>query len=152
MIFRTDSSYVFEGIGSFSIYFHKIDLKRGSSYIPTPDWLETKKATRNPKHKKDNYCFAYAVTIAICHKEIETHLGTTSNKLLEYVYKLAWNGIYFPASTPDSKRLEKFNEDIALNILYVPCDVELIDVRPKYISKFNFTRKIQLVLLKISNG
>ena len=43
LICRTDSSYVFEGIGSFSIYFHKIDFKKGSSYIPTPHWLETKK-------------------------------------------------------------------------------------------------------------
>ena len=116
MIFRTDSSYVFEGIGSFSIYFHKIDLKRGSSYIPTPDWLETKKATNNPKHKKGNYCFAYAITIAICHKEIKTHLDRMSNKLLKYVYKLDWNGIYFPASTPNYQRFEKYNEDIALNI------------------------------------
>ena len=38
---------------------------------------------------------------------------------------------------------------MALIILYVPCDVELIDLRPEYISKFNFTRKIQVVLLKI---
>ena len=152
LICRTDSSYVFESIEGFSIHFHKIDLKRGSSYIPTPDWLEAKKATINPKNKKDICCFAYAITIVIYHKEIKTHLGRISNKLLEYVHKLDWNGIYFPASSPDYKSFEKYNEDIALNILYVPCDVELIDVMPEYISKFNFTRKMQVVLLKISNG
>ena len=27
-----------------------------------------------------------------------------------------------------------------------------IDIRPEYISKFNYTRKIQVVLLKISDG
>ena len=37
MVCRTDSSYVFENTEGFSIHFHKIDLKRGSSYISTPD-------------------------------------------------------------------------------------------------------------------
>ena len=34
--------------------------------------------------------------------------------------------------------------------MYVPNE-ENIDVRPEYISKFNFTSKKQVVLLKISN-
>ena len=148
MVCRTDSSCVFENIEGFSIHFHKIDLKRGSSYISTPDWLEAKKATINPKNKNDNYCFAYATTIAIYHKEIGNHLDRISSKLLEYTYKLDWNGIDFPVSTPDYKRFEKYNEDIALNIFYVPNEKN-IDVRPEYIS--NFTSKKQVVLLKISN-
>ena len=148
MICRTDSSYAFESVEELSIRFHKIDLRRGSSYVPIPDWLEAKKATINPKNKNDNFCFAYAAAIAIYHK----NLNRISNKLIEYVEKLDWNGIDFPASTPDYKRFEKNNEDIALNILYVPSDNEIIDVYPEYISKFNFTRKNQIVILKISDG
>ena len=148
MICRTDSSYAFESVEGLSIRFHKIDLRRGSSYVPIPDWLEAKKATINPKNKNDNFCFAYAAAIAIYHK----NLNRISNKLIEYVEKLDWNGIDFPASTPDYKRFEKNNEDIALNILYVPSDNEIIDVYPEYISKFNFTRKNQIVILKISDG
>ena len=34
MVCRTDSSYVFESVEGFSIHFHKIDLRRASSYIP----------------------------------------------------------------------------------------------------------------------
>ena len=148
MICRTDSSYAFESVEELSIRFHKIDLRRGSSYVPIPDWLEAKKATINPKNKNDNFCFAYAAAIAIYHK----NLNRISNKLIEYVEKLDWNGIDFPASTPDYKRFEKNNEDIALDILYVPSDNEIIDVYPEYISKFNFTRKNQIVILKISDG
>ena len=148
MICRTDSSYAFESVEGLSIRFHKIDLRRGSSYVPIPDWLEAKKATINPKNKNDNFCFAYAAAIAIYHK----NLNRISNKLIEYVEKLDWNGIDFPASTPDYKRFEKNNEDIALDILYVPSDNEIIDVYPEYISKFNFTRKNQIVILKISDG
>ena len=145
MICRTDSGYVFESIEGFSIHFHKIDLKRGSSYIPAPDWLESKKATINPKNKNDNYCSAYEATIAIYHKEIGRNLDRISSKLLEYAYKLDWNGIEFAASNPDYKRFEKNNEDIALNILFVPFvkeeeeeEEEIIDVSPEYISTFNF--------------
>ena len=69
MVCKTDSSYVFDSIEGFSIHFHKIDLIRGSSYIPSPTWLQFKKAIVNPKNKKDNYCFAYAISIAIYHNE-----------------------------------------------------------------------------------
>ena len=54
-----------------------------------------------------------------------------------------------------TKDLKKNNEDIALRILYVPYEEEeneIIDVQPEYISKFNFTKKKQVVLLKISDG
>ena len=156
MICRTDSSYVFESIEGFSIHFYKIEFRRASSYIPTPYWIDVKKAVVNPKSKNDNFCFVYATTIAIYHKEIGKNPDRISSKLLEHAYKLDWNGIDFPASTPDYKRFEKFNEDIALNILYVPFadedEREFDDVRPEYISKFNFTGKIQVVLLKISDG
>ena len=73
MVCRTGSSYVFESIEGFSIHFHKIDLRRASSFIPTPSWLEVKKATVNPKNNNDNFCFPYATTIAIYHKEIGSH-------------------------------------------------------------------------------
>ena len=49
----------------------------------------------------------------------------------------------FVASNPDYKRFEKNNEDIALNILFVPFvkeeeEEEIIHVSPEYISTFNF--------------
>ena len=81
LICRTDSSYVFESVEGLSIHFHKIDLKRGSSYIPTQKWLEIKKATINPKNKNDNCCFVYATTIALYHNEIGNHPERISNKL-----------------------------------------------------------------------
>ena len=88
LICRTVSSYVFQSVEELSTHFHKIDLRRASSYIPTPAWLEVKKATINPNNKKDNFCFAYAATIAIYHKEIDKNLDRISNKLIEYTEKL----------------------------------------------------------------
>ena len=159
MICRADSRYVHDGIEGLNIHFHKIDLRRGSSYIPSPTWLQFKKAIVNPKNKKDNYCFAYATTIAIYHQEIGKHLDRISNKLSDCTEKLNWIGIDFPASTLDYKKFEKLNEDIALNAFSVPYDKEENDEGPEsmnveqeYISNYNFTRKIQVALLKISNA
>ena len=143
LICRTDSSYVLESVEGLSIHFHKIDLKRGSSYIPTPKWLETKQATINPKNMNDNFGFVYAATIAIYQKEIGDHPERISNKLLKHACKLDWNGIDFPAFTSDYKIFEKNNKDITLNILYVPYEEEeeIIDVLPEHICNHNFTRK-----------
>ena len=90
-----------------------------------------------------NFCFVYAGTIAIYHKEIGDHLERISNKLLKYACKLDWNGIDFPAFTSDYKIFEKNNKDITLNILYVPYEEEeeIIDVLPEHICNHNFTRK-----------
>ena len=113
MICRTDSRYVYESIEGLDIHFHKIDLRRGSSYIPSPQWLKAKKAVVNPKNKKDNCCFAYATTIAIYHKEIGRDLDRISNKLLDCTEKLEWDGIDFSASVSDFKKFEKLKEGIA---------------------------------------
>ena len=45
---RTSSSFVFERVEECNIHFHKIDLRRGASYIEPPDWLKNKKCTFNP--------------------------------------------------------------------------------------------------------
>ena len=55
LICSANRSYLFK----FSIHFHKIDLKRGSSYISTPKCLEIQKATINPKKMNDNFSFLH---------------------------------------------------------------------------------------------
>ena len=53
-----------------NIHFHKIDLRRGSSFIEQQAWIKNKKATINPQNN-DIYCFMYPVTIALYHKEFK---------------------------------------------------------------------------------
>ena len=40
-------------------HFNTIDIRRAESYIITPDWIASKKATINPKNEKDNKCFQW---------------------------------------------------------------------------------------------
>ena len=54
-----DSKFVFDRIMHININFHRLNLTRGSSYIPLPDWLTKKKAIINPKNS-DQECFKWA--------------------------------------------------------------------------------------------
>ena len=52
-------------------HFHKIDLKRGSSYINSPKWIKNKGATIDPKNTKDNR--QYAVAVALNHQNLRNY-------------------------------------------------------------------------------
>ena len=53
-ISRNGSNYTFESVDILAIHFHNIKLKRGKSYIKSPEWISCKKATINPKDKDNN--------------------------------------------------------------------------------------------------
>ena len=127
-----DSSFVFDYINFLNIKFHEVDLIRGASYIKEDKWISNKKATIDPKNDKgeDNYCFMYAVTVALNHNEIGAP-PERINKILPYIQKYNWNRINFPSQRKDSERLEKDNTDIALSILSVPHNKKTIKLRYK---------------------
>ena len=39
IILRNGDSFVFESVDLLSYHIHKISLKRGSSYIKSPEWI-----------------------------------------------------------------------------------------------------------------
>ena len=55
------SGFTHESVALLYYYFQKIDIKRGESYIMSPDWIVSKKATINPKNQKDNECFKWSI-------------------------------------------------------------------------------------------
>ena len=98
---------------------HKTSLKRGSSYIKSPELLSNKKATIHPKNSKCNCCFAYFIVVALNHQNIKNHPERITN-IIPFVDKYDWSDIDFPAGIKDWKKFEKNNDSIALNILQVP--------------------------------
>ena len=68
----TDSKFVFDGIIWMDINFHRLNLTRGSSYVPLPDWLAKMGAIINPKNS-DMECFKWAVIAAMKWREIGDH-------------------------------------------------------------------------------
>ena len=77
-ILKNGSDYTFENVEILAIHFHNIKLKRGKSYIKSPEWISCKKATINPKNK-DNKSFQYSITVALNHQETENHPKRISN-------------------------------------------------------------------------
>ena len=111
------SSFVYDYINFLDIKFNNTDLARGGTYIKEDKWISNKKATINPKNNKgdDNYCFMYAVTVALNHAEINNH-PERINKIIPYIKNCNWDRINFPSQRKDWERFEKDNTDTALNI------------------------------------
>ena len=53
---RGASDFHFESVELLQYSLHKIKLKRGGSYIESPEWIRNKLATINPQNKDDNNC------------------------------------------------------------------------------------------------
>ena len=95
------------------LYYHpqKIGLKRGGSYIDSPEWLKNKKATINPKNNEDN-CFQYALTIALNHKQIKSHPKRISTDK-SFIDQYNWKEIDFLSHSKDCKKFRQNNKTIA---------------------------------------
>ena len=115
---QNGSNFVFESVDLLSYHTHKTSLKKGSSYIKSPEWILNKKATMNPKNE-DDCCFEYSIVVALHHKK-KYHPERISSIHHYFSYDYNWEGIEFPAGMKDWKRFEKNNKTIALNILSVP--------------------------------
>ena len=142
------SKFVFESVDLLYHSLHKTSLRRGKSYIKSPEWLKNKRAAINPKNYDDN-CFQYAITVALNHQNIEIHLERISN-IEPFINQYNWEGIDFPSQQIDWKKFEQNNRTIALNILYVPRNTKQIRLACK--SKYNRKRNNQVILLIITDG
>ena len=65
------SQFNFESVELMDYKFHKVRLKRGGSYIKSPEWLLYKRATINSKNEKVDKCFQYVLTLALDYSEIK---------------------------------------------------------------------------------
>ena len=65
------SGFTHESVGLLHCYFQRIDIRRGGSYILSPDWISIKKATINPKNEKDNEGFKWSIIAGLCYNKIK---------------------------------------------------------------------------------
>ena len=65
------SNFIFACVSLLYYKCHKINFKRGKSYIDSPDWMKNKKAAINSINKKDIKCFQYTVTVVFSYEEIK---------------------------------------------------------------------------------
>ena len=128
------SDFEFDGVNFLYYDFNKTSINRDGSYIDSPKCLKNKKSTINRKNNDDK-CFQYAVTLALNLDDIDNHPERVS-KIKRFIDQYNWKDIDFPATSKDWKKCE-LNNEIALNILYVPHNTKKIPVACK--SKLNLT-------------
>ena len=121
---------MFESVDALSYHIHKLNLKRGKSYIKSPEWILNKRAKLSPKNN-DNKCFQYWITVALNHQNIENHPERISN-IKPFIDKYNWKDIDFPAGIKAWKKFEqRNNKEIALNVLFVPHNTKTINLAYK---------------------
>ena len=98
----------------------------------------------------DNRGFEYSIVVALRHNEIKNYPERIQGN--HHLFSCDYNcrGIDLSAGIKEWKRFEKNNETIALNILQIAHDE--IKITHAYKSKYNHTRKNQVVLLMITDG
>ena len=134
-----DSKFVFDRVMQMEISMHRLNLTRGSSYIPLPSLLSKKKAIINPKNLGMK-CFKWAVIAALKWEEIDRDHQRVSK--LRRDYNFDWDGINFPVSACNIKRFESRNE-ISINVL-------ALDGKKLYICRKggNYNRVANLMLIE----
>ena len=112
----SDRKFIFDEILHMDVDFHRLNLTRGSSYLPLPDWLAKKKVIINPKNA-DRECFKWAVIAASRWEEIGNNPERIS-KLKRFEADFNWSGVGFPVSFRDIKGFESRNQ-ISINVLAI---------------------------------
>ena len=141
------SDFELDGVNFLYYDFNKISINRAGSYIDSPKWIKSKRSTINPKNN-DHKCFQYVVTLALNPDKIKKYRQRVS-KIKPFIDQYNWSVIGFPSTSKDWKKFE-LNNEIALNILYVPHNTKKIQIA--YKSKHNLTLEKQVILLMLSNG
>ena len=93
---------------------NQLNLTRGSSYLPLPDWLVRKKAIINP-HNNDEQCFNWSVIAA---EKVGMKDPQRVSNLRKFKDNYDWSGLEFPVSIKDIGKFETRN-NISVNVLAI---------------------------------
>ena len=96
---------------------HKTRLRRGKSYIKSPEWLRNKRAAINPQNEHHNNCFQYAVTVELNHQNNENHPERISN-IKPFINQYNWEDIDIPLHQKDRKTEKSLNK-IMIQLLLI---------------------------------
>ena len=109
-----NSRFVFDEVLHLDANFYQLNLTRGSSYLPFPDWLVKMKAITNP-HNEDEECFKWAVIAA---ENVEMKDPQRVSNPRKFTDNYNWSGLKFPVSIENVKDF-KMNNNISINMLSV---------------------------------
>ena len=109
-----NSRFVFDEVLYLDINFHQLNLTRGSSYLPLPDFIAKRKAVINPQ-SRDEECFKWAIITVDKWMGINSHPERVSD-LRKFTDNYDWYGLEFPVSLKQIGKFEAKN-NISVNVL-----------------------------------
>ena len=109
-----NSRFVFDEVLYLDVSFHPLNLTRGSSYLPLPDFIAKRKAVINPQNG-DEQGFRWAIIAVDKWMDIDSHPERVSN-LKEFADNYDWSGLEFPVSLKQIGKFEAKN-NISVNVL-----------------------------------
>ena len=135
------SEFIPDSVELLEYELHKIDIITAESYIVSPDWIASKKATINPKNEKDNKCFQWSIIAGLNHNIIK-------EKELKNLSKFKRVDTDFLSHQRYWENFEQENNSIAINVLFVSHNSE--EIKLAYKSSYD-KRTNQVILLTIND-
>ena len=137
------SNWRFQRVLSLDVHFTDFQPLRGSTFLPLPSKISTKKAVINMKND-DDQCFKWSVTRSL--NPVYVHPERITKELKDQSERLDWSGLKFPVKLDHIVIFEKFNPQISINVYGFEDRV----VYPLRLSKSKCEQTINLLL--ISDG
>ena len=107
------SNWRFERVLSLDVHFTDFQPLRGSTFLPLPSKISTKKAVINMKNN-DDQCFKWSVVRAL--NPVDIHPERITKELKDQSERLDWSGLKFPVKLDQIVIFEKFNPQISINV------------------------------------
>ena len=105
------SGFAHDNVGLLYYHFQKLDIRRGESYVMSPNWIANEKGTINPTNEKDNECFKWSIIAGLNYNKIK-------EKELKKLLKFRRVDTDFSSYQRDWEEFEQEKTSIALNILF----------------------------------
>ena len=109
-----NSRFLFDEVLFLDASFHRLNLTRGGSYLPLPEFIANKKAVINPQNEDSEY-FKWAIIASLHNLEIKSHPNKISN-LKKFEANYDWSDLSFPTSLKEIRKFE-FRNGISVNVL-----------------------------------
>ena len=107
------SNWRFERVLSLDVHFTDFQPLRGSTFLPLPSKISTKKAVINIKNN-DDQCFKWSVVRAL--NPVAKNSERITKELKDQSERLDWRGLKFPVKLDQIVIFEKFNPQISINV------------------------------------
>ena len=135
------SNWRFQRVLSLDVHFTDFQPLRGSTFLPLPSKISTKKAVINMKNN-DDQCFKWSVVRAL--NPVEKNSERITKELKDQSERLDWRGLKFPVDLKQIIIFEKLNPQISINVFGFEGDV--------YPLRLSKSERTQVNLLLISDG